>query len=192
MRIRKKWTDLAGTLEIRDGMMCSVSAADGPLVSFIADWEDDWSDYNIKVKAQGLVADADWGIAFRVQDAQNHYSWQFCNGSLMFISYVGGARTENAVKGQGEVLNEWQDFEVNVEGDTFDLYWNGDLIKTVSHNALEAGKVGLFNWINGGTALGENGGITFDDFIVEGEGIPGKLAVDSRGKLASTWAGIKK
>ena len=187
-----EWTDLAGTLEIRDGMMCSVSAADGPLVSFIADWEDDWSDYNIKVKAQGLVADADWGIAFRVQDIQNHYSWQFCNGNLMFISYVANARTEAFTVVQAEVLNEWQDYRVDVKGNKFDLYFGGELIQSVTDDALETGSVGTFVWINGGTTLGDHGGVAFDNLNIDGEGIPGSLtAVTPEARLSTTWGELK-
>jgi hypothetical protein len=33
----KQWQDLAGTMEIRDGLFCSVTAAGGPLVSIITE-----------------------------------------------------------------------------------------------------------------------------------------------------------
>jgi len=188
-----QWKDLAGTMAIKDGLFCSTAAAGGPLVSMIKDWKDEWLDYTITVKAQGLVADADWGISFRVQDIANHYSWQFCNGSLQFITYVGGARTEAWKVGQAEVLNEWQNYKVEVKGNTFNLYFNDKLIQSVKHDALKTGSVGTFNWINGGTALGAHGGVTLDDFTVDGKGIPSsKLAVESKNKLAVTWAGLKK
>jgi len=188
-----QWADLAGTMAIVDGLLCSVNAADGPLVSIVKDWNDGWSDYTITVKAQGLVADADWGISFRVQDIANFYSWQFCNGNLMFLTYVGGARTEAFTQPQAEVLNEWQDYKVVVKGNTFDLYFNGNLIKTVTHDALKTGSVGTFVWINGGTALGNHGGVAFNDLNIDGKGIPGSLAaVELSGKLAVTWAGLKR
>lgn len=186
------WKDLAGKSEIRDGLLCSVSAVGGPLVCVIDDWKDEWSDYTITVKAMGLNSDADWGIAFRVQDIGNHYSWQYCNSCLMFVTYIGGSRSEVCEVAQGEVLNQWQDFEVDVKGNTFDLYWNGKLIKTVEHDALETGKVGVFVWINSGQAVGDLGGVAFDDFTVNGKGIPTTLkAVEPKGKLAVTWAIIK-
>jgi len=187
-----QWQDLAGKMAIVDGLFCSMNAAGGPLVTMIKDWKDEWTDYTITVKAQGLIGDADWGVAFRVKDISNHYSWQFCNGSLMFIAYVGG-RTETAIQGQAEKLEEWQDYKVVVKGNTFDLYFNGDLIKTVKHDALDTGSVGIFNWINGGLVVGEHGGVAFDDFEVEGKGIPAtNSAVESKNKLAVTWAGLKK
>ena len=43
------WVDLAGTTEIRDGYLCSVKDAGGPLVSMIEDWKDEWSDYTLSV-----------------------------------------------------------------------------------------------------------------------------------------------
>lgn len=188
-----QWKDLAGKMEIKDGLLCSTSAAGGPLVSMIKDWKDEWSDYTITTKAQGLIGDADWGIAFRVQDIANHYSWQFCNGSLMFITYVGGARVENVIQAQGEVLEKWQEYKVDVKGNKFDLYFDGKLLKSVTHDALKTGSVGTFNWINGGLVVGAHGGVALDDFNVEGKGIPSsKLAVESKNKLAVTWAGLKK
>jgi hypothetical protein len=187
----KQWQDLAGTMEIRDGLFCSVNAAGGPLVSIIKEWNDEWQEYTLTVKAEGLIGDADWGLAFRVKDATNHYSWQFCNGNLMFVVYVGG-RTETAVVAQAEKLNEWQDFKVDVKGNSFDCYFNGALIKTIKHDALKTGSVGTFNWINGGLVVGKQGGVAFDDFTVEGKGIPSSTAVDPQSKLAVTWAELKK
>lgn len=51
----------------------------------------------------------------------------------------------------------------------------------------------MFTWINAGLVVGELGGVAYDDFIVEGKGIPSDAkAVESRGKLAVTWSSIKK
>lgn len=185
------WEALRGTWEVKEGQYFETAAADGPLTTAVGEAE--WTDYTISVKAMGLVADADWGIAFRIQDANNHYSWQFVNGGLMFVSYVGGSRTETNLQGQGEILNEWQDFMVVVEGNTFDLYWNGDLINTFEHDAFEAGKIGLFGWVNGGSPVaGPGGGIVFDDFSAEGPGIPSTLSVEPGSKLTVSWGKIKQ
>jgi len=187
-----QWKDLAGTMAIKDGLLCSVKDAGGPLVSMVKDWKDEWSDYTITVKAQGLVADADWGISFRIKDIANFYSWQFCNGSLQFITYVGGARTEAWKVVQAEVLNQTQDYKVDVKGSAFDLYLNGKLIQSVKHDALKTGSVGTFVWINGGTALGNHGGVSFDDFNVDGKGIPGALTpVTPQAHISTTWGDIK-
>jgi hypothetical protein len=189
-----KWQDLAGKMEIKEGFLCATSAAGGPLVSIIKDWKEEWSDYTITVKSQGLVADADWGISFRVKDIQNHYSFQFCNAAMKFVTYVANTRTEVWSVAQAEQLNQWQDFKVDVKGNTFILSWNGKEVQKVTHDALKTGSVGTFNWINSGTAMGNLGGVAFDDFTVDGKGIPlsSNLAVESKGKLAVTWAGLKR
>jgi len=184
----KDWEALRGVWEIKDGEFRETGDADAPLVAVVG--EPDWTDYTISVRAKGLVGDADWGIAFRVQDINNHYSWQYVNSGLMFVAYVGGSRSESNLQGQAEILDEWQDFQVVVEGNNFDLYWNGDLISTFKHDALEEGYIGLFGWVNAGTAP-PGGGIAFDDFNAEGPGIPTSFAVEAHGKLTTTWGGIR-
>jgi hypothetical protein len=167
-----------------------MGTAGAPLISVIKDWNEEWADYTITVKAQGLIGDADWGIAFRVQDVTNYYKWEYCNSLLRFVTEIGGARTIVFTTAQPEVLEEWQDFKVVVEGDTFELYWNGDLIETVTHDVFKTGKVGVASWVNAGLVVGEHGGVAYDDFNVEGEGIPG-MSVEPEDKLVTTWAKLK-
>ena len=185
------WEGLRGETKIVDGLLCEMATAGLPLITVIKDWKEEWTDYTISVKAQGSVGDADWGIVFRVQDVSNYYKWEFCNSLLRFVTEIGGARTAVFTTPQPEVLEEWQDFKVVVEGDTFELYWNGDLIETVTHDAFKTGTVGVASWINAGLAVGEHGGAAYDDFNVEGPGIPA-ISVEPKGKLATTWAGLKR
>ena len=185
------WEDLRGEMKIVDGLFCEMATAGLPLITVIKDWREEWKDYTISVKAQGSVGDADWGIVFRVQDVSNYYKWEFCNALLRFVTEIGGVRTAVFTTPQPEVLGEWQDFKVVVEGNTFELYWNGDLINTVTHDAFEAGTVGVASWINAGLAVGDHGGTTYDDFSVDGPGIPA-LSVEPEGKLATTWATLKR
>jgi len=186
-----EWEVLRGDTQIVDGLLCEMATGGSPLISVIKDWNDEWKDYTITVKAQGSVGDADWGIVFRVQDVSNYYKWEFCNALLRFVTEIGGARTAVFTTPQPEVLEEWQDFKVVVAGDTFELYWNGDLIHTATHDAFETGRVGVASWINAGLTVGEHGGTAYDDFTVDGPGIPA-LSVEPKGKLATTWAGIKR
>ncbi|MBC8461639.1 MAG: DUF1080 domain-containing protein [Deltaproteobacteria bacterium] len=185
----KDWTSLRGTWEVKDGALRETADAGGPLVVVMG--KEDWTDYTITATIQGLIGDADWGIAFRVQDVNNHYSWQFCNGNLMLVTYVGGARTEAFNQAQGEVLNEWQDFKVEAKGNTFDLYWQGNKITTFKHDALESGQIGIFGWVNSGLVLGAGGGVAAEDFTAEGPGIPSSQAVSPNQKLTVTWGAIK-
>jgi len=188
---KDEWEVLRGETEIVDGLLCEMGTGGSPLISVIKDWNDEWKDYTITVKAQGSVADADWGIVFRVQDVSNYYKWEFCNALLRFVAEIGGVRTAVFTTPQPEVLEEWQDFKAVVEGNTFELYWKGDLIQTATHDAFETGRIGVASWINEGLTIGEHGGAAFDDFSVDGLGIP-VFSVEPEGKLATTWAGIKR
>jgi hypothetical protein len=185
------WEDLRGETRIVDGLLCEMATAGLPLITVIKDWKDEWTDYTISVKAQGSVGDADWGIVFRVQDVSNYYKWEFCNALLRFVTEINGSRTAVFTTAQPEVLEEWQDFKVVVQDDTFELYWNGDLIETATHDAFKTGAVGVASWINEGLAVGEHGGAAFDDFNVDGPGIPA-MSVEPEDKLATTWAGLKR
>lgn len=159
----EQWTDLSGDWGIQDGLFYEFADADGPLVAVTGD--PNVTDYTLTVEAQGLVADADWGLAFRVQDIDNHYSWQFQNANLVFVRYFEGASNTLFSVEQEEVLNEWQEFRVDVRGDTFDCYFDGELITSVTDNTLAWGQVGLIGWINAGSPVQENiGGIVFDNF----------------------------
>ncbi|MDX9753324.1 MAG: hypothetical protein RBU29_05145 [bacterium] len=160
-----QWEELAGLWDIYEGFFTEIDDAGGPIV--VATGDPMLTDYVIMVRAMGLVADADWGIAFRIQDINNHYSWQFVNGGLDFIKYVNGTRSQLFHMVYGEQLEVWQDFKVVVKGNTFDLYFNNELMTTVTDSDLPSGRVGLFSWVNEGSDAGNKVGYTaFDNFYV--------------------------
>ena len=162
-----EWEDLSGDWGIQDGMYYEFKDADGPLVSVTGDAT--VSNYTITVKAMGLVTGADWGIAFRVQDVNNHYSWQFVNGALECILYNKGGRSTLYTEPLDEILDEWQDFKVEAVGNTFNLYWNGELKTTITDKTLGWGRIGLFGWVNAGSPVADTiGGVVFDDFKAVG------------------------
>ena len=71
--------------------------------------------------------------------------------------------------------------ELNAVGGTFEGYYNDKLIVTMKHGVHKQGRAGLLVW---------QGSSGFDDISITGLGIPG-LVINSKGKLASTWARIK-
>ncbi|MBC8235257.1 hypothetical protein H8E77_37405 [bacterium] len=150
----------------------------GPKV-IVWDIPGELTDFTITVKARALTGDADWGLAFHAIDAQNHYSWQWVNGHLAFVSYVNGARSEDWTQDKPMEMNTWQDFKVVADGTSYELHWKGDNINTFEHKALTDGKVGLFTWDK----------IDFDDFTVTAEEI--STAVSIKSKLTTTWGSIK-
>ncbi len=172
------WTILSGAWSAEDGVLHQTQMG-GPQVIV---WETpgELEDFTISVKAMGLISDADWGLAFHGSEGGNHYSWQYVNSGLMFVVYTSGARVETNLQAQGEILNEWQSFEVVAEGDSYDLYWEGDMIRNFIHGALTDGRVGLFAWDLA----------AFDDFTVTADLIAGQ-AVSPVGSLTTAWGSIK-
>jgi len=173
------WKVFSGVWSAKDGVLHETEMG-GPKV-IVWDTPGELKDFTISVKAMGLSGDADWGLAFRAKDVGNHYSWQYVNGGLMFVAYVGGARTENNLKAQGAILNEWQEFKVVAKGNSYTLSWKGNEIKTIEHAALTGGKVGFFTWDV----------VDFDDFVVTSDSIPSTTAVSPKGRLSTTWGDIK-
>lgn len=163
-----QWEDQAGFFDIEGGQFFELEDAGGPLVTVTG--PDDLTDYTIIVQGMGLVADADWGVVFRFTDIGNFYSWQFVNGALELIMYAGGERSSLFSAPLTEALNEWQEYKAVVQGDTFGLYFNGELMASVTDATHAAGRVGLFAWVNSGSPVGETfGGAAFDNFIVTAE-----------------------
>ena len=171
------WTVFSGIWTVEDGVLHQDEMG-GPKV-IVWDIPGELTDFTITVKARALTGDADWGLAFHAIDAQNHYSWQWVNGHLAFVSYVNGARSEDWTQDKPMEMNTWQDFKVVADGTSYELHWKGDNITTFEHKALTDGKVGLFTWDK----------IDFDDFTVTAEEI--STAVSTKNKLTTTWGSIK-
>ncbi|MBM3243072.1 hypothetical protein FJZ31_42985 [Candidatus Poribacteria bacterium] len=173
------WTVLSGTWEVKNKELRQ-NQMGGPMV-IVWDEPGELTDFTMTGKVMGLGGDADWGLALRVTDRNNHYSWQYVNSNLMFVTYINGTRTEAWKTPQAEILNEWQDFKVVAKGKTFELWWKGVKKNTFEHDALKKGKVGLFGWETAEA---------FDDITLTAEGV-GKATVFPKDKLAQIWGQIK-
>jgi 3-keto-disaccharide hydrolase len=172
------WTVLSGSWSIQDDIMHQDQMG-GPIVA-VWNIPEELEDFTINVTARALTGDADWGLAFRAIDANNHYSWQYVNGHLAFVSYIGGARAENWTQNQPMEMDTWQEFEVTGEGNYYTLSWKGEEIHVFEHDALTGGKVGLFTWDQ----------VEFDDFTVTADSLAGQ-AVSPVGSLTTAWGSIK-
>ncbi len=171
------WTVLSGIWTVQDGVLHQDEMG-GPKV-IVWDTPGELTDFTISVRAMGRLSNADWGLAFHATDAQNHYSWQFVNGHLGFVSYVGNSRSEDWTWDTAEVIDVWQEFQVVAEGTSYELWWEGELRTTFEHSGLATGKVGLFTWDQ----------VDFDDFTVEAAEVG--TAVSTKSKLTTTWGSIK-
>ena len=178
-KLDKTWKVFSGVWEVKDGILHQ-SELGGPKVIV---WETpgELNNFTITVESRQLSNDADWGLAFRASDVSNHYSWQWVNGHLAFVTYVNGARTEAWTMNEPQEQNKWQEYKVVAKGDTYDLYWKGNKINTFQHKALKKGFVVFFVWDE----------VDFDNFVVESDEIVGGLAVSPQDKLATTWGALK-
>ena len=142
-----------------------------------------------------LVGNPAWmagrvGKAIELNGVDQHVDvpdFKLVTDTATFVAWINGWKVN-----EDRWTFTWQDFRIEVAGDTFDLYWNDELIQTYKHNALETGRIGLFGWVNGGSPVGpKGGGVVFDDFNAEGPGIPTSLAVEPNSKLTTAWGRVK-
>ncbi|MEK7396425.1 MAG: family 16 glycoside hydrolase [Candidatus Poribacteria bacterium] len=175
----KTWKVFAGVWKVQKGVL-NQSEMGGPKVIV---WETlgELKNFTITVEARQLTADADWGLAFRASDIANHYSWQWVNGHLAFVTYITNARTEAWTQNQPQEQNVWQEYKVVSKDTSYDLYWKGNKINTFEHKSLTKGFVGFFVWDQ----------VDFDNFVVESDEIKGGMAVSPQVKLATTWGELK-
>ena len=75
-----------------------------------------------------------------------------------------------------------RELRVVVEGDTFQLWVDGELQSEDVNGTYSTGKIGVWAWSTQAS---------FDDVTVTGDGIKDTLAVESEGKLATAWGRMK-
>lgn len=177
------WVVISGICEIDDGAYkISDPGAEGLAIT----GESNWTDYTISCKAR-LTEPAGFNniaIAFRASDdGQSEYMLMLEGGRQQaeWWKKVGGGYTEIQTDPLEIDTKDWFNFKVVVKGDTFECYYEDELISEIEDKDLESGKVGVR--IFGCTSH-------IDDFDINGPGIP-TTGVEAKGKLAATWGGIK-
>ena len=153
--------------------------------------EEDWDDYTIEAKVR--LDNGNWaGIAFRAQSEMEYYVYYFNvpnNISELWRHKDGAWNARDnisqppAVGGVKITNDEWLDVKIVVEGDTFELYLNGEFQSEDQDGAYKTGQVGVWAWETEAS---------FDDFTVYGDNIEDTLAVDPNRKLATTWGRLKR
>ena len=150
--------------------------------------DSNWTDYTIAGKARLTEAGGfqNISIAFRASDdGASEYMFMLEGGRQQaeWWKKIAGTYTEI----QSDALNidtkDWFSFEVVVKGNTFEGYYEGELISAIEDKDLKKGKVGAR--IYGCTSH-------IDDFDVNGPSIPPTSPVEPAGKLAATWGRLKK
>lgn len=182
------WDAPNGTWEASGGVYSEVSGADPAMHSVVGD--DSWDDYVVSAKVR--LDEGNWaGIAFRVQSDFEYYVyymnvpdnkselWQHTDGAFDSRANLADIPGVNILIENGVM----HDVQVVVEGDTFELWIDGELQSTESNGDYATGKVGVWAWATMAS---------FDDVTVTGDGIDDSVAVESRGKLASVWGDLKE
>lgn len=151
--------------------------------------ETEWTDYTIEAKVRieegGIVAPI-IGIFFRVTDISETGDYYY------FRLDQRAAEGPALIKSPNEILLENManpceigvDYilKVEVEGDNFKCYIDDELEMEVSDASFTSGAIGVGTF---------NADGRFDDVTVNGPGIAAN-AVSANGKLATTWASLKK
>jgi len=142
-------------------------------------------DYSIEVKVWN--AEGAWlAIHVRWMDIDNHYDWWIDLANKQGDLYIKkGAYAQKTVDNIPLDIKKEFSIKLVVEGFTLSGYFNGKQINTWQdkEKSFKTGVIGLFVW---------QGEAIFDDIVVEGENVPGNLAVNARNKLTDTWGRIRR
>lgn len=181
------WDAPNGTWEVSDGEYHEVSGADPAMHSVVG--EGDWDDYVVSAKVR--MDEGNWaGIAFRVQSDFEYYIYYMNvpdNKSELWLHAEPAfdTRTNLAQIAGANILIEngvFHEVQVVVEGDTFQLWIDGELQSEDVDGTYSTGKIGVWAWATQAS---------FDDVTVTGDNIVDTLAVEPTGKLATLWGRMK-
>ncbi len=181
------WKVANGTWSVEDGVykLSKGGQAEHSLVG-----ESDWDDYTIEAKVR--LDEGSWaGIVFRAKSEMEYYVYYLnvpSNISELWRHKQGGWASRDNISQPPAVgikiaNGEWIDMKIEVEGDKFTLYLNGEKQVEDSDDVYGEGKVGVWGWETAAS---------FDDFTVSGRNIEDTLAVDPSRKLTTTWGRLKE
>src|SRR5262249_9417238 len=114
----------------------------------------------VRFKALSGKDDQAAGIIFRVQDANNYYILRANarEDNVYFFRFAGGTRSSIKSGNVKVPPGQWQEVKLEVEGNPFPGYLNGQLVVEATDDAFAAGGVGLWTKADSVTC--------FDDFRV--------------------------
>ena len=180
--------------EVVDGK-CHVSFAGGVnLTILLVVGEPDWTDYSVKLEFETHQASTWIGMSLRVQDAQNSHSWAVdcTDNTVHWITTVNNQPnivTSNPVV--GNLVGESHHLQTIVQGNEFQGYFDGKLIRTTQLAGFGTGKVALLlrPW-------GFPASATFDNVTIIGDGIadigPSGWSIGRGTQLATTWSALRQ
>jgi hypothetical protein len=174
----QEWKEEGGKWKVENGVYVGeqLNAVEGVTLIGEANWTD------LTLEATVRNAQGNWmALVVRWIDVNNHYGWWVNLGNSTAEWWVKTGAYAQQDSGAIRLNKKEYKLKIVVKGDTFKGYYNDQLIATMEHKNHKQGRVGLLVW---------EGSSSFDDINIIGPGIPG-LAVNPKGKLATTWASIK-
>lgn len=154
--------------------------------------EEKWDDYTVEAKIR--LDEGNWaGVVFRAQSEMEYYVYYLNvpnNKSELWRHSKGAWDTRAAITSnipaskKVKIENdEWLDVKVEVEGEIFKFYINGDFQGEQKDGTYKTGMIGVWAWETGAS---------FDDVTITGDNVKDTLAVDPNQKLATTWGRLKR
>jgi hypothetical protein len=156
-----------GTWEVRGeadapsppNVLCQSATAEFPAIRL---GEKVYADLVATVRFKALSGKDDQaaGIIFRVQDANNYYILRAnaLEDNVYFFRYASGTRSSITHGNVKVPSGQWQELKLEVEGNRFRGYLNGQLVVETTDDAYKAGGVGLWTKADSVTC--------FDDFRI--------------------------
>lgn len=181
-----EWQVTDGQGKIENGVF-SLEAAGGEGKAFVG--ETNWTDYTITCKATMVGGNNNYGIIYRYQDSQNYYmnSIKFSTQQATWAARINGTYLQGQAGMRlpfpSEMDTEYE-LKVEVVGQKFKFYVDGELVQEFTNDEFEKGAVGIRVY---------DSQAIFNDFEVNGPGIPksGGIVVEPIKKLAVVWGQVK-
>ena len=188
------WTPANGSWEVGEGIYKQTTRwgeAQKALVDGV-----EWADHTLEAKVR--VDDGHWGgIVFRAQNEFEYYVYLICpkeNKSELWrhkrsTAFKDGFEARDEIEHDIEPIgltltrNEWFTLRVVVAGSRIAVAINDIEQGVFLDDAYPVGKVGVWTW---------DTQASFDDVSVKGNTTTSLTAIEPQGKLATSWAAIKR
>lgn len=188
------WTAANGSWEVQDGVYKQTTRW-GEAMHALADGPD-WTDHTLEAKVR-LEAGHWAGIVFRAQNEFEYYVYLLCpkenkselwrhrHSTAFKDGFEGRDEIEHNIEPIGITItrHEWFTLRVVVEGSQMAVAINGIQQGVFTDDAYAFGKVGVWTW---------DTQASFDDVSVTGNTTTSLTAIQPQGKLATSWANLKR
>ncbi|MGW8918834.1 family 16 glycoside hydrolase [Paenibacillus lautus] len=157
------WTSVSGSWDVTtDGTKALIQNQAAAAVIAAGD---SWTDYTYEAKAKMPITNANAGILFRVQDADNFYMFRIHSAAQKLELYksVDNVMTLVSSTPFTAQANQWYTMKASIDGNTIKGYVDGELKVewTNPETELTAGKIGFRT---------TSAGVAFDDAVVLASG----------------------